>query len=74
MPTPDWPEDFLIAVQIYRRTTALSGCDMNGYPQLTKLEFVLDSEEYEVEERARFIGYIEAIHHTTIKYLSERRG
>jgi hypothetical protein len=73
LPTPRWSEDFTAAVMVYHRTVALSGSDANGFPQLTKLEFVLDSEEFEVSDRAEFIGFIEALHNETIRKLAGGR-
>jgi hypothetical protein len=41
-PSPVWDDDFALAVEVYDRAAGLSGVDMNGYPQLTKLELVMD--------------------------------
>lgn len=54
--------DFTTAVDVYRKTVKLSGFDMNGMPQLTKLEFVLDHMDGEVRNEAAFLNYLDALH------------
>ena len=64
--TPRWTVDFTAAVEIYYRTVALSGCDMNGKPQLTMLQFVMEHTDYEIDDDAAFLDYISALHNMTI--------
>lgn len=71
-PTPKWPGDFESAVEIYNRTVFLSGIDMNGYPQLTQLEFVMNSVEREIDSRELFMEYIEMLHSESIKMRNAR--
>lgn len=74
MPPPEWPAEFAIAVEIYNETVMLSGIDMNGYPQLTKLDTVMGYKDYEVESKERFYGYIKALHGINIKLRNERNA
>lgn len=66
MPKPEWNYDFTMAVEIYSKAVQLSGCDFNGMPQLTKLEFVLDFVDCEIDDKEMFLTYIIELHHGTI--------
>lgn len=70
-PTPRWNADFAAAVEIYYKAIRLSGCDMNGIPQLTMLQTVLDHSDYEIEDDTAFFEYIDALHNMAI--LSRKR-
>ena len=61
-----------MAVEVYERAAGLSGVDMNGYPQLTKLELVIDYMNGEVEDREEFFSFIEALHNWHIRLRNER--
>lgn len=56
---------------MYYQAVGLSGRDVNGYPQLSKLEFVLEYAEFEVEDKAVFYEYIQAIHNWNIRITTE---
>jgi len=71
--TPAWNNDFLIALFIYRKAIHLSGSDMNGYPTLSKLEMVMDFENYEIDDKEAFFEYLLAIHDWTKRLISEKR-
>jgi hypothetical protein len=61
-PTPHWNITFTAAVEIYFKAVRLSGRDMNGYPTLDMLDFILKHEDYEIENKERFMHYITEIH------------
>jgi len=46
---------------------------MNGYPILTKLEFVMDFENYKIENKEAFFEYLLSIHEWTKRLISEKR-
>jgi len=62
MPTPHWTNDFTAAVDIYSRTIQFSGADMNGMPQLTKLEFILEHSDYEIDNENEFMMFLNELH------------
>ena len=66
MPTPHWNFEFTMAVEIYFKTIQLSGCDFNGIPQLTMLEFVMEHTECELDDDEMFIYLILELHHGMI--------
>jgi len=45
---------------------------MNGYPTLSKLEFVMNYEDYEVDDKETFFEYLLAIHDHTKRFISEK--
>jgi len=74
MERPYWINDFATAVEIYDKTVNLSGWDINGFPQLSKLEFILEMSDYEVDHREQFIDFISLIHNWNIRTISEKRN
>ncbi len=69
---PEWNYDFTMAVEIYSKAVQLSGCDFNGMPQLTKLEFVLDMVDCEIDDKERFMTYLTEIHFGTISAIPRK--
>ena len=61
-PTPHWNITFTAAVEIYFKTIQISSHDMNGYPTLDMLDFILKYEDYEIEDKERFFRYITELH------------
>lgn len=71
-PTPEWTPEFATALEIYFQTVALSGYDINGYPQLTHLENIITESVGEFESKNSLYQMIGAIHAYECKLRSEK--
>lgn len=71
---PYWTNDFIVAVEVYRIATQLSGVDFNGYPQLTLIDFVIQMNDFAVENKSDFLEYVAALHSWHCKVISEKKA